>query len=1506
MAVVGYATLPIIPSLQGVSKALSAQLEKPAAASSKRAGESIEQQMKAAIESATWAAEKAAEREKAAQEVVTAATHKRTEALNAVKNKTEEIALLETRLESVRTQQDAKVAVAEEAWNKARQDSATTTEQLTKLETNLKLARDAQEIAVGRADLTLTKAREDLEKKTRQAGEAEEKLADAQHDAATASDKAKTQAAKLEHQQSMTTKEFQEAQKELDDLNRALGETGSAMDTAGEKSRGFGGKLMAGLGTIGRGALLGVGAKVSTTIMDGFSTAMSKGMSRLQSIEQAETMLQGLGHSAESTAGILDNAMASVKGTAFGFGEAASMAATFVGDSAAIAGADFQEMGSIWTKIASGQRMSTEELNQLMDRGLGLLPKLQEKYGVTADEARKMITEGKVSFEDFADVMENMVGGSAQAMGQTFSGSYDNMQAALGRFGAQLLAPVFSNAPTIFAAVTDAVDKLGEKITPLVEKWAEKLQPHFERFAEWLGPALESAIDGIASKLSGMVTWVQDNEKALKPLVVMVGAAATAFTAWKAATAAWSAVTTIATKVQKAFTLALSINPVMALVMALAAVTAGAIYFFTQTERGQKAWQTFTETLSESWAYTVEKVKDGWAWFTDNFFISWDEAVAGIKDSWTYTLDTISSWWTTIKDGMIGVWTQLKEGVHDSFERANQRLSDKWNEITTAVSTAWTGLKDNLLAVWETVKTGLFDAWDWYASRVRANWDLITTAMTTAWSWLKDQMLTIWTFIRDTIFNAWNITVGNVKATFELVTGALSTSWTWLKDRLYETWSWIDTNIFTKFRSTLDTLKAAFETTVENIRIAWDKIRAATARPVKFVIETVYGGIKKAWDGLANLIGVAELPNVPIGDLGNYAAGGRPMDRLPGYQPGVDRWRFYEPTTGMSIGLGPGEGISRPEVVRAIGPDQFDGLNAAGRIGGVEGARRYLANMSLGNFNTGGIIGSITRLVNKHFPGMTITSTMRPGDPGYHGRGMAVDFSDGTDTTPGMQAAARFFYQNYGPGLAELIHWPLKGWQNIKHGAPLNYGQPTNNQHRNHVHIAATSPLGAPGDPDFVFQGGGGGFFESMATWAKRQWDKVVSGIGAWDGPGLIGEMPGAFMKKATDSAWSFLKEKFSALGFWGGGSGEGAEEWRDMAVAAMRRNGFNADDPRQVDAMLRQIMSESGGNPSIAQQIVDVNGTGEAAGVGLLQIIPGTFAAHRDPELPNDRRDPWANMNAALRYYKSRYGMDLTTMWGHGHGYHNGGLAPAGQGFLEKTAMEPEMVLSPRMTEAFLDWMKVARELAEAFRGGDWGYGELADRLGDERLAKQLIDHVAMIGEHMRPMLTILEEQLRITPEQRRASLADHLAGVTTSDDGTREQTRGRIGTPEEIARWAGESIAEELGNEALGLIGLDGLLRLPRTLDDELRVPFTKTDNQESTTTAAAEQTVAVEPKSVADQAAPPASGDVTINVTFNNVDPKDTDELRRMVDEIADKVNEVTNGRRTAAAVSRGASI
>ena len=116
-----------------------------------------------------------------------------------------------------------------------------------------------------------------------------------------------------------------------------------------------------------------------------------------------------------------------------------------------------------------------------------------------------------------------------------------------------------------------------------------------------------------------------------------------------------------------------------------------------------------------------------------------------------------------------------------------------------------------------------------------------------------------------------------------------------------------------------------------------------------------------------------------------------------------------------------------------------------------------------------------------------------------------------------------------------------------------------------------------------------------------------------------------------------------------------GAEQWRDTMVAAYKRQGYGYDATK-IDAWIRQIKSESGGDPNIAQQIVDVNGTGESAGVGLGQMIPTTWAAYRDPELPDNRRNPWAMTNAMVRYGEQKYGKNLLNVIGHGHGYASGG----------------------------------------------------------------------------------------------------------------------------------------------------------------------------------------------------------------------------------------------------------
>lgn len=577
------------------------------------------------------------------------------------------------------------------------------------------------------------------------------------------------------------------------------------------------------------------------------------------------------------------------------------------------------------------------------------------------------------------------------------------------------------------------------------------------------------------------------------------------------------------------------------------------------------------------------------------------------------------------------------------------------------------------------------------------------------------------------------VLTGVLKGGFDIIGNTLA----WLRDLAVNAWQWIGDK-FVWFRDLLgagkdyivgtvfgglqygiDRLKGWFQTGVDGIGRIWDGLKEAAATPIRFVVNTVWNnGLLKAINAVTGFIGMDEVAPIQLG----FATGGI----LPGYTPGRDIYQFVEPRTGMRIGLSGGEPILRPEAGRVLGPDWVDGINAAARVGGTVGVEKFL-----GGFAHGGVVASISDIVRKNFPMMTITSTYRAGDPGHHGTGNAVDFSNGFDTTPQMQAATKWFHDNYGSGLYELIHSPsqfnVKNGQNVGDGFGL-YGAGTMNEHRNHVHIASPQPLGDPKTMVEMVWDGVVGVFTSMrqrtADLINGIMEPLIDSIPSF-GDSVFGRIPKSFARWGLDNVLEFVGGKADEFHPAGGVAGS-AESWREMAMHAMRRQGFNADDPAQVNAMLAQIQSESGGDPNIAQQIVDVNGTGESAGVGLLQIIPGTFEAHRDPTLPNDRRDPEANMNAALRYYKATYGTDLTTMWGHGHGYANGGIVDL------VNALKPTLFDSGGAWKSGTLGLNLSGSDEVVFNNQDWAVIK-AGILSNGKVAEALGEFTKAMGEEMR-----------------------------------------------------------------------------------------------------------------------------------------------------------------------------
>jgi tape measure domain-containing protein len=257
--------------------------------------------------------------------------------------------------------------------------------------------------------------------------------------------------------------------------------------------------------SVGRFAKTAVGtlAIIGGTIA---GIAVGGGISRALNIQDAEAKLRGLGNTTEDISRIMESATAAVTGTAFGLDKAATVAAsavaagikpgeeltkylTLTADAATIAGVSLDEMGSIINKTTTSGKVYTDNLNQLADRGIPIFQWLQDEYGVSAEKLSEMVSNGEVDAATFRKVIEENIGGAAQASGKTVRGALSNMMAAFSRFGAIFVSGPISAAPTLLTAFNGAIDRGTKALKP---------------FATMLGERVSAAMIALAGYIDGL------------------------------------------------------------------------------------------------------------------------------------------------------------------------------------------------------------------------------------------------------------------------------------------------------------------------------------------------------------------------------------------------------------------------------------------------------------------------------------------------------------------------------------------------------------------------------------------------------------------------------------------------------------------------------------------------------------------------------------------------------------------------------------------------------------------------------------------------------------------------------------------------------------------------------------------------------------------------------------------------------------------------------------------
>ncbi|OJU39679.1 MAG: hypothetical protein BGN97_00215 [Microbacterium sp. 69-10] len=444
---------------------------------------------------------------------------------------------------------------------------------------------------------------------------------------------------------------------------------------------------------------------------------------------------------------------------------------------------------------------------------------------------------------------------------------------------------------------------LGTAVTRGLANLIAKYQPQITA----MFAAVTAFVNDAFKSIVRLVDWVGENSDWLTPLAIGIGVVTAGFVAMGTASAVaaaggltkWMLATKVGAAAQAAFNAVMNANPIMLIVTAIAALVAGLVYFFTQTETGKAVWEEFTRFLGEAWANISGFFTAAW----ENVIQPVFQAIGEIA-TWLY--ETILK---PVFDGIAGV-VNFVGGVIKLVFDVIVNYFRFWGAVAgwlweNAIGPALNAIGAAFGWLWSTIIKPVIDA------------------IGMAFQWVFG------TFIKP-ILDAIGIGLKVLGDVFTwLNVNVVQPVWKAISDAMKAAWNWIDTNVFTPFKKGIDLIAKGFEIAKSSIEQTWDGIKKAAAVPINFVLDTVWNnGLRSFWNDLVTELGLKDM-KLAKAPLVKFASGGV----LPGYTPGRDVHQFFSPTGGR-LALSGGEAIMRPEFTRAVGgPAGVDMLNRMARTG---------------------------------------------------------------------------------------------------------------------------------------------------------------------------------------------------------------------------------------------------------------------------------------------------------------------------------------------------------------------------------------------------------------------------------------------------------------------------------------------------------------------------------------------------------------------------------------------
>lgn len=536
---------------------------------------------------------------------------------------------------------------------------------------------------------------------------------------------------------------------------------------------------------------------------------------------------------------------------------------------------------------------------------------------------------GSLSKQDNIDIL-NTIGFSEEAATQIVNIA-DNIRVTFENIGSAIgdVVGIVGDFVGDLLGIKDGeqgVNLLGtafETITNFIRKASE----HLSKFTKWLKNSpialdvLKSAVVGITSAWAGykaVMTVIKGIEAIRNATLsitnglmlaqfVRTGALTTAEAANAAATMGASGAFSI-------FNAVLAANPIGLIVTAVAALTAGLVWFFTQTETGQKIWSSFVDWIKQAWQGIADffvglwsGISEGASTLWDGVVTTWNAYVESLKAMWNAVVTFFSNLWESIKEAASTAWTTITSAVMTVVQPFIDGFMNIWNNISNGLTQVWEGIKLIFEGAWEFIKSIFLGAILIIIDLVTGNFDQLGADLSLIWEGIKNGISMIWEGIKTYFSGVVDVIVGYATGVFENFSNVLSTIWEFIKTAASMAWEWIKStvsnlitgliqgaqNLWNNFVSFLSSIWENIKSTasaawsglkslvlgfinglVSGAQTAWNTMKQAVSSLVsnvtsifngikninlwsagKAILDGFLGGLKSAWEGVTNFVG---------------------------------------------------------------------------------------------------------------------------------------------------------------------------------------------------------------------------------------------------------------------------------------------------------------------------------------------------------------------------------------------------------------------------------------------------------------------------------------------------------------------------------------------------------------------------------------------------------------------------------------------------------------------------